>query len=236
MHHYITERQLLAGLLMGLLSLTALPVAHAAWQDLAALRPLAESFVRHQLQGTPGRIRVNVGQPEGRLRLSACESLDAFAPPGARYWGNATVGVRCSAPSAWTLYLPVTVSVMGQVVVSARAIRKGEALSEEAVGLQEVDLTQLPAGGAGDTGAVIGRVAKGPIAGGTVVRMDSLKAHPVVLQGQVVRVAYAGAGFEVHSAGRALTSGGIGEDVEVRAQSGRLLRGVVRAQGWVLVR
>lgn len=232
---YITEHGARIALAaVGLLCTMACPAE--ARQDLAALQPLAERFVRDQLQGTPGRVQISVGHPESRLRLSACDRPVAFAPPGARYWGNATVGVRCEGPQAWSLYLPVNVSVVGPVVVTARAIRKGETLGDSDVSVRDMDLTQLPSGGIDDTAEVVGRIARGPIAGGSVVRADTLRAQPVVLPGETVRVAYAGDGFEVYSAGRALTPGGIGEDVEVKAQSGRILRGMVRSKGWVVVR
>lgn len=215
---------------------TAVCSAAASWQDLAALAPLAERFIHAQLRDTPGRARVSVAPPDSQLRLPACDLPVAFAPPGARYWGNASVGVRCDAPRAWTIYLPVNVSVMGSVVVTARAVRKGQALSEEDVGVREMDLTQLPAAGIDDISQVLGRLARGPMAGGSIVRADTLSARPVVLPGESVRLAYAGDGFEVHAPGRALTAGGIGEGVEVKSPSGRVLRGMVRAKGWVVVR
>lgn len=217
-------------------ALAGASIAQAAWQDLAALRPVAEAFVLQQLHGTPGRIEVSVGWAEPRLRLAACDRPAAFAPPGARYWGNATVGVRCEGANSWTLYLPVSVSVKGPVVVTARALAKGETLGAGDVSVQELDLTQLPTGAAYDPEQVVGRVTKSPLAGGTVVRPNALRAPPVVRQGEAIRLAYAGEGFEVHGAGHALGAAGVGEDVEVRAQSGRVLRGRVRARGWVVVR
>lgn len=233
---YITERCARSALAAMAVACTSAGVAAERWQDLAALPPLAERFVQAQVRATPGRILVSVTAPESRLRLPACDQPAAFAPPSARYWGNGTVGVRCDGPRPWTLYLPVNVSVMGPVVVAARPIRKGETLGEADLAVREMDLTQMNAGGTDDPSEVLGRVAKGPLAGGSVVRVDVLSARPVVLAGESVRLAFAGDGFEIHALGQALTAGGIGENVEVKARSGRVLRGLVRDKGLVVVR
>jgi hypothetical protein len=61
-------------------------------------------FLKTQTVGLPGKVMIQVTPP--RSALPACSALDAFQPAGSRGIGKITVGVRCLAPSQWTVYLP----------------------------------------------------------------------------------------------------------------------------------
>ncbi len=218
------------------LAVFSIDTAQAQWQDLAALRTTAETYVHNQLRAAPGKVHVTAAHPESRLRLPECAKLMAFAPAGTRWWGPASVGIRCQAPSIWSVYLPVSVRILSEVVVAARGIQKGQLITHSDVSLRESDITQLAHAGVLDIEQVVGRTAKANIGGGMLVRSDLLQAPSLIHQGESVRLAYAGDGFEVVSSGRALSTAGLGESVDVRAGSGRLLKGVVRGKGSVWVR
>jgi len=101
--------------------------------------------------------------------------------------------------------------------------------------MQRLDLTQLERGVFTDLEQVIGKVTKTAVSGGTPLRSDQLRAAAVVVQGQQVRVVFSGAGFNVSSEGRALGNAGVGEPVQVRSASGKLLKGIVTGPGVVQV-
>ena len=69
----------------------------ARWQDHAAIRDTAQSFLTAFADSQKqGRSEVRLGQLDRRLKLKACKNpLEAFRPPGARVMGNTTVGIRC---------------------------------------------------------------------------------------------------------------------------------------------
>lgn len=208
-------------------------LAQAQWQDLAAVRKTAEDFAREHTRGKAAE--VIAGAPESRLRLSHCPRLIAFAPPAVRWWGTASVGVRCETPSVWSLYVPVSIRIVDEVVVTTHAISTGQIIGQADVTLQRTDITHLLPAGVLSIDQVLGRMAKTTIAGGMILREDQLRSSPLVLQGEAVRVAYAGNGFEIYSRGMALGPGGLGEAISVKAESGRLIKGVVRAKGSVVV-
>jgi len=205
-------------------------------QDPAAIAQVVAAFVRAQTQGLPGRVEVNQAGVDPRLSLTRCDNLEAFQPPGARLWGNSTVGVRCQSPERWSLFVPVQVHVWNDVVVSTRAIPRGQVLKPDDVALQNLDLTQLPKGVLTDTGEAVGKTASGHVAGGMPVRADMLRAVAVVLQGQTVRVVFVGSGLRVSSEGRALGNAGPGEPVQVKTASGKLIKGIAQGPGVVEVR
>jgi flagella basal body P-ring formation protein FlgA len=213
--------------------------AAPAWadtQDPADIRAAVEAFVRAQTASLPGRVEVGVGAVDPRLKLTRCESLEAFLPAGVRLWGNATVGVRCASPKKWSLFVSVQVQVWGDVVVSARALARGQTLTTADLASQKLDLAQLPQSVFTDPNPLLGKVVTTSVAGGIPLRRDMLRAAPVVLQGQTVRVVFTGEGLSVSSEGRALGNAGVGEAVQVRMASGKLIKGIVQAPGTVEVR
>jgi flagella basal body P-ring formation protein FlgA len=225
--------------LVSRLALAAGLAAVPAWadtQDPAQVQGAVEAFVRTQTASLPGRVEVSVGAVDPRLKLARCESLDAFLPPGVRLWGNATVGVRCASPKKWSLFVPVQVQVWANVVVSARALTRGQTLITADLASQSLDLAQLPQGVFTDSNPLLGKVVTTSVAGGTPLRHDMLRAPPVVLQGQTVRVVFTGEGLSVSSEGRAQGNAGVGEAVQVRMASGKLIKGIVLAPGTVEVR
>ncbi|HTT37871.1 MAG TPA: flagellar basal body P-ring formation chaperone FlgA [Burkholderiales bacterium] len=226
-----------SALLFGIaLGLTLSASAPAESQDPDAIRGAVLSFVQAQTREAPGRVEVGRLDVDPHLRLQGCTELEAFLPTGAKLWGNSTVGVRCLRPEKWSIFVPVQVRVWADVVVTARALSRGQTLESTDVGLRQLDLTQLPPGVLTDPQRAVGRVLNTALSGGTPLRAGQLREVPVVLQGQLVRVVFAGEGFRVSTEARALSNAGVGEPVQVRTSSGKLLKGTVLEPGVVEVR
>lgn len=205
-------------------------------QDLAAIQRAGETFVEAQTRSLPGKVEIAVAPLDPRTRLACCERLQPFLAPGVKLWGNANVGVRCVQPDPWTVFLPVTVKVFAEVVVLARPVARGHAFTAEDLRLQNLDLAQQPAGVFTDASQVLGKLSTGAFAAGTALRADQVRAPLAVNYGQPVRILFQGEGFRVSSEGRALGNAAVGESVQVRAASGRMLRATVREPGVVEVR
>jgi len=212
------------------------PAAWAADQDLGELQRAAEVYARGQTVNLPGQVDIAAAPIDPRTRLGRCESLQPFLPPGAKLWGTANVGLRCLKPENWTVFIPVTVKVTGDVVVTALPVRRGQVLGPEDVRLERADLTQLPADVLTDLQRAVGKSANVAFPAGLTLREDMLRAPFAVTAGQRVRILFQGEGFSVSSEGRALSSASVGEPIQVRAASGKLLSGVVQDGGVVLVR
>lgn len=220
-------------LMLGWISLT-LAVAQAAQQNMAEIRQTADSYARQQTAHLTGQVSVTVGAIE-QMQLAACAKLQAFMPLGAKLWGNSNIGVRCSQGADWTVYVPVTVRVQAPVVVAARPLPSGKQLVAEDLSLQMAELTQLPAGVIGNQQDALGKVLSSGVVAGNPLRQDMLRAPILVRQGQSVRLIAQGAGFKVSSEGRALNNAAIGQQVQVKAQNGQTVSGVVKPDGTVEV-
>jgi flagella basal body P-ring formation protein FlgA len=210
------------------------PAAQAAQQNLAAIRQAAEAYAKQQTAHLAGQVSVNVGAIE-QIQLAACAQLQVFMPLGAKLWGNSNVGVRCSQGADWTVYVPVTVRVQGPVLVATHPLAGGRQLTAEDVTLQMAELTQLPSGVIGSTQEAVGKVLVSGVVAGNPLRQDMLRAPILVRQGQSVRLTAQGQGFKVSSEGKALSNAAIGQQVQIKAQNGQTVTGVVKPDGTVEV-
>jgi flagella basal body P-ring formation protein FlgA len=146
------------------------------------------------------------------------------------------VGVRCLRPQSWSVFVPVTVRVIADVVVTARGVARGQVLSQTDLTLLSRDVTQLPAGVLNDLEQALGKTVVAALPGGTAVRADMLRAPPAISQGQAVRIIYQGGGFSVSSEGRSLSTAAVGQPARVRIASGKVLEGIVHSPGVVEVK
>ncbi|WP_019141195.1 flagellar basal body P-ring formation chaperone FlgA [Noviherbaspirillum massiliense] len=225
-----------------LFSLLLLAVAHgaaaqesSARQEHDALRRVAEQFLRTQSAGLPGQVNIRVGQIDSRLQLAACAAPEAFLPPGSKVWGKTTIGLRCAAPSPWTVYVGATVQVIGEYLVTAAPLVQGQQIGNEHLAKVKGDLTALPPGIVTDASQALGRSPVMSLRAGMPLRQDILRSPSVVQQGQVIRVVSGGPGFQVTAEARSLTNAAAGQVAQARTASGQVVSGIARAGGVVEV-
>lgn len=222
-------------IMLSLVSELAFAQAGAARQDLGALRQAAEQYLQVQSAGLPGVVTISVGALDGRMQLAACAAPEAFQPPGARVWGKTTVGVRCGAPTPWTIYIQAQVSVQAEYVAAALPLVQGQTIDATQLVMVKGDLAALPNGVLTNMNQAVGRTSNLSLAPGAPLRADQLRSKPVVQQGQAVKVVSSGAGFSVSREARAIGNAGEGQVVQVRTPAGAILSGVARAGGLVEV-
>ena len=206
-----------------------------AKQDHGVLRQTVTQFLTVQAGGLPGQINVTVGALDPRLNLAACAAPDPFLPNGARAWGKTTVGVRCTAPSPWTVYIPAMVQVQGDYLAAAVPLAQGQVIGPTDVARVRGDLTTLPPGILTESSQAVGYTVARTVAVGAPLRQDALRSQQAVASGQMVRLVSSGPGFKVTSDGRALANGSDGQTIQVRAPNGQVVSGVARLGGLVEV-
>lgn len=210
------------------------PVA-AGRQNVAALRTVAEQFLKTETAGLPGEVTVKVGAIDTRTALAACPAPEAFLQPGARAWGKTTVGIRCTAPSNWTLFVQAQVNVKADYVAAALPLAQGQPIEQSQLVLVKGDIAAMPNGIVTDMAQAIGRTPTVSLAAGTPLRLDNLRSKPVVQQGQAVRLVSNGSGFSVSGEGKAIGNAGEGQVVQVRTSGGSVVSGTAKAGGMVEV-
>jgi flagella basal body P-ring formation protein FlgA len=197
-------------------------------QALDAVKLAAEDFLRGEAQGLPGKVTLEVDRPDDRVSLAACAQMTAFFPAGSRAWGRTTVGVRCTAPTPWTLYMAARVRIRAQYFETARALSAGQQVAETDLVRRHGDIDELPPGVVTEPSQAVGRKLANSLRAGTPLRADVLREPPAIQQGELVGLVIAGPGFRVSSEGHSLGKAAEGKVVQVRTPSGAVVSGVVR--------
>jgi flagellar basal body P-ring formation protein FlgA len=144
--------------------------------------------------------------------------------------------VGCAA-LGWRLYVPVRVKRLLPVVVLARPVAQGQALSVDDVRLEMREQGSLAQAGFAALDAVEGLQARRALSAGNVLAARDVMTPRLIKRGDPVVLVLQRDGIEVRMSGRALADGGLGDRIGVEnTASRRALQGEVRANGEVGVR
>lgn len=224
------------GMCFGLLLVSYSPAqATEDKQNLQEVREVVKQFLVKEATGLPGVVTVEVGAIDTRLKLANCTMIEPFLPGGTRLWGRVNVGVRCTAPQQWSIFIPSMVKVTGNYYVSAKPIMQGQTLSEADITVNQGDLSSMSTAIVTDPLQAIGHTSTMSLGAGIALRQDSLRLQQVVLQGQTIRLISHGDGFKVSTDGLALNSASEGQLVKVKINSGQVLSGMAKLGGVVEV-
>lgn len=185
-------------------------------QSLDEITQVAKNYALQQASqsANPEELEIVPGELDPRLRLAKCQNgLSAFSPPGSRLLGNTTVGVKCSAPKAWSIYIPMRVSLYQQAIIVKQPVRRGEVITAADIQVEKVDVSLLRGIPFKDAELLIGSKAKNTLSPGTIINSDNVC---VVCKGDSVSITASNSAIAVVMSGIALTDGSIGESIRVQ--------------------
>jgi len=194
------------------------------FQSLQSIKQTASDFLEQQqaLLGNTEHVSIEIGQLDARLRLSNCnESLNAFLPPGSKVVGRVSVGVSCSGPKPWTLYVPAQVKNYTKVLIAKRTMGRGTLIDANNVKVQLLDIGSLAYGHLSTSAEAIGKRLKRPIRAGSVILPNQLEAIRQVKRGERVQILASTGGVQIQVKGKALANGALGETISVRNLSSK---------------
>ena len=222
-------------LLSAVISLMTQSVIAQTTQSLKSIKEAAYEFAVAQLGEPDDSLRIKVGKLDARLRLAACDRpLETYLPPSGKIHRNGVVGVRCSGGNAWSLYVPVEVRRYGEVVVTARALARGETLSAADIKRDRREISSLTRGFIADTTHALGRRTKRHLAVNTLLTPQMLLIPKLVKRGQRVTLLARSGGIEVRMPGSAMSDGGNGDIIRVRnLNSKKIVEGTISSDGIV---
>lgn len=214
------------------IALWALGVASAAWaapapplQDPAPIITQVESLLRARAEAYPGAAEITV-EPPRLVNQAACDQLEAFLSGNTTLRSRMSVGVRCLAPQAWSLYVVANIRLIGHYYVSNRAIPAGQALSLDDLDTREGDLLRDKQA-ITDPAHIVGYITTRRIPPGGEIRSNALRDPQSVQRGQAVRTIARGVGFVASGEGQALEAGSPGMQIQVRSSSGQVITATV---------
>ncbi len=208
------------------------------YQDHDSIYQTASQFMKTYVEQNYEQVaQINTGKLDSRLRLKLCdEPLQAFLPRGSRDIGKTTVGVRCKGTKAWSLHVPVTVSMFKDIAVSSKLLSRGNLIKKSDVRLKRIDLATLPQGYIDDLDDLIGYKLKRRIAAGTALTPAIIEKPHRIKRGQRVTILARSGSMEVRMVGKALANGAIGDRIKVvNIKSKKKREGIVTKNGEVKV-
>lgn len=219
-------------------AVSAFSIAQAQTLDTSLIDSVVEQQVRQMAIAATqaaakdaalgvSRVDISVGTLDKRLRLAPCQRIEPYLPPNAKLWGKTRIGLRCAQGiTAWNVYLPITVKVYGQALVSQQPLAAGSVLTATDLVQAEVDLAEDSSDAVMQAAQAVGRTLAKPMVTGQSLRMAHLKMRQWFAAGETVQVLAQGSGFKIASEGQALTAGIEGQPARVRTEGGRVLTGV----------
>jgi len=204
--------------------------------ELAALTQqwVDQALTQLPADASPLRMQVSVGQLDPRLNLAPCARVEPYLPPGARLWGRTRLGLRClEGQTRWNVFLPITVQAFGPTWVLTGNVATGATLTEQDAMQAEVDWAAEPAAVVTNPQAWVGQVAARTLVAGQALRQNMMRAPYLFKAGAAVHVKAQGPGYAVTSSGQALVAGSAGQSVRIRMANGKIIAGIVNADGTV---
>ena len=230
----MTLKKLLILLQAGLVPAFASSIVNAAEiQTLKSIRDTAETFVMSQYNTSNAQVEIIPVKLDPRLRLSLCDRpLDAEYPSSSRRGGRLTVNVKCNGNKPWTLYVPVQVKVMQDVVVLSHALSRNSIIAQSDLQIEQRDINRMNSGYFSDPQKVIGKIIKRSVGGGLALSPAYVESQKLVKRGQQVILLAETRGITVKMAGTAMENGGSGERIKVKnLSSNRVIEGQITEEG-----
>ncbi|WP_459618380.1 flagellar basal body P-ring formation chaperone FlgA [Bordetella sp. 2513F-2] len=230
--HLIPIARAACALALACMGASAAAAGAAPAQDPGQLARSVVLYLESRLADIPGKATITV-DPVRTERLPACEALEPFLPSALRLRARMSVGVRCTAPQAWTTYVQASLSIAGEYYVAARRIAPGRVIEAADLEARAADLVALPPGVITDPAQAVGMRAAYRIAAGQPLKGSALRSAQSVERGQNVRIVANGKGFVVTGEGEVLADAAPGARVQVRTASGQIVSGIVQNAGLV---
>lgn len=204
-----------------------------AQQNHQDMRNSAIQFLR-TLPGVTGAAQISVNLPDPSLKLADCPTMEFFLPSSNYpHNPNLRLGVRCTNPQAWSLYLSATVLESKTTFVTRTAMEKGQIIKpDDLIASQSYD-QHLPADLISDSQQVAGSTLIRPLPAGSLVRNHDLHTEATVIRGQTVKTIVSVDGFQITYEGQALSNATAGQSVLVRTPSKLVINGIARPGGIV---
>ena len=159
-------------------------------------------------------ISVNIGQLDPRLRLRQCDNkLQSFLPGSSKPTGRVTVGVSCTSPVLWKIFISATVDEYIQVIVAKTNIAKKSIITAQDIEFKRVNIAVLRKQPVTTKAQVLNTSPKRYISAGSVIFEGNIC---MVCRGDIVQVSAGNKYLAINLQGVALADATIGENTKVR--------------------
>ncbi len=159
-------------------------------------------------------LTISIGSLDPRLKLRHCnDKLQAFLPPSSKPMGRVTVGISCSSPVLWKIFISASVDQFTQVIVAKNNIAKKSIITEQDIAFKRVNSAMLRKQPATTKAQVVNTSPKRNLRAGSVIFEDSIC---MVCRGDIVQISAKNQYLAINLQGVALADATIGESTKIR--------------------
>lgn len=231
-------RSFIAIILIAIGGNTALAADYTGPDDiLAAGRAFMEDFVLQQEEAGL-EASFTLGSLDPRLKLAPCRNdrIDVEFSSDPMESTQPSLLISCPGERPWRMYLSVSLEILGDALVAARPLNRGDRITRAMVTTQRVQVNAVRQGTITRLDNLVGLEMKRPVRAGTPFAPHLVITPDAVARGDHVMITARNQGFAVSTRGKALANARIGEQVLVEnLSSSRTLRARVVAPGRVEV-
>jgi flagella basal body P-ring formation protein FlgA len=174
------------------------------------------TITREEIKGAVSNfIHANSGWDKDRMKIRKIQvNTDVVLPKGkvsyrieplrnTHYKGRIALPIHFSVDGLFQKRILATaeVSLLTDVVVARKSLRRYGRIEEDDIELKEKDLSKIHSNVITDPDEVLGKRAKRSIAAGTILRPDLIEYPPLVKRGDVVLVVAESAGLRITALG-----------------------------------
>ena len=191
-----------------LLLLLATASAQAeSYQSIQSIRMQVEAFIIAYPYQTPYLPVLRTSKIDKRLRLKTCEKpLQIEFSNLDRTYGNTSLSLRCNTPVQWKLYLPVSIDLFDDALVTNRSLLRGQFIDTNWVSYQKTNISRLSSGYYKRDKNLESLEVSRNLASGTILTPANLRPKLMVKSGQQVTLILKYKGLSIRSSGKALQS------------------------------
>lgn len=185
----------------------------------AEVRQVVTDFVRQKTERMGVEINLKKLGFSGEISLPAgTVDYEVVAPRDWEGWGRAALAliIRVNDRVEKNIPLNVEVEALSEVVVTTRALERGEIVEKSDVALQKRDMATVSSRVFRSVADAVGKRVKAGLRANTPVRGDALEKPPIIKSGQMVTIVAENAAFRVTATGRAKSNGAEGDTVMVQ--------------------
>jgi len=220
---------LLPGLLL-------LPLYSVGQETTSAIEQQATSFLYSLYsERFPGaQIKINLSQIKSQFKQKRCSEALTITPPRTLN-ARPLLKISCTSPPTWTLYLRGNASVQQNALVTRGRLKRDQRVDASMVQMELIDRLRHPDSFV-SLDQLSGMVARRSVSPGKVLTKRDVTLAPAISKGDAIMIEARRGGLSIRTAGIALDSGQIGEQIRAtNNRSGKEVRGIIRARGLIQV-
>lgn len=219
------------------LSISSLAATSVSAQIRSTANDYLTGLLAERLTGfDPAKLTISYDPAVDRLSFQRCQQLPTVRPEKGLPLGRRNLQISCPVDQGWSVYVPVRISYLKDVVVIHQDLPNDTILTEQHLTLSERDIGRLHQGYYLDTEALVGQAVRRHLQPGTVVTSNLLRAPQVIEKGDKVVIVASRGNLQVRMMGTALTSGRLGKQIPVRNnKTRRIIKAEVVEAGLVEV-